>query len=191
MPIYLVDAGHRIITPLSVDPRVKSVEELKSISAIHPIGPQDQGMREDFPYSGSEQDSAPEGDISRLSAQDVMSSPVLYGKQDWSLDEGLSFLREHKVRHLPVRDDQEVVGFLIERELLQAKLEQPEATLAALCAPYLMVGDDADLRRISLVLVERDLDGALVRNVQGDVIGVLTATDILKAIAHFEVEAWA
>jgi CBS domain-containing protein len=55
---------------------------------------------------------------------DMMSSNVIKVQPQQSVDEALALMRDHKIRHLPVVDeDNHMVGFLSLRDLIMAKLD--------------------------------------------------------------------
>ncbi len=55
---------------------------------------------------------------------DMMSSNVKTVQPQQSIDEALATMRDHKIRHLPVvDDDNHMVGFLSLRDLMMAKLD--------------------------------------------------------------------
>ncbi len=57
------------------------------------------------------------------SLQDMMSSNVIAVRTDQSLDEALMLMRDNSIRHLPVVDENKMVGFLSVRDLMHAKLD--------------------------------------------------------------------
>ncbi len=57
------------------------------------------------------------------SLQDMMSSNVIAVRPEQSLDEALMLMRDNSIRHLPVVDDNKMVGFLSVRDLMHAKLD--------------------------------------------------------------------
>ena len=55
---------------------------------------------------------AVDADISSISVGTFMSTPVVTVTSDKSIREAAALMREHSVQHLPVVDDDEVVGIL-------------------------------------------------------------------------------
>ncbi len=55
--------------------------------------------------------------------QDMMSSQVIVVRPDQSVDDALVLMRDNSIRHLPVVDDNKMVGFLSVRDLMHAKLD--------------------------------------------------------------------
>ena len=54
----------------------------------------------------------------------VMSTDIVSCKPDDSLEEALTLLRRHRIRHLPVMERDMVLGFLSIRDLLDTSLEK-------------------------------------------------------------------
>lgn len=55
---------------------------------------------------------AVDADISSISAGSFMSTPVVTVTGDKSIREAATLMREHSIQHLPVVDDDEIVGIL-------------------------------------------------------------------------------
>jgi acetoin utilization protein AcuB len=104
-------------------------------------------------------------------------------------------MRTRQVRHLPVLDaDRRLIGMLTDHDLRLVILErclQEEAgelarTLARLRVNEIMtwavitVGPDTDIRDAARIMHDRKL-GALPVAEEGRVIGMLTATDVIRA----------
>lgn len=62
----------------------------------------------------------------------VMSSPVLTISPDATVRQGLSFMNEKSVRHLPVTDESGIVGVVSMRDLVQTVIEDQEALIEQL-----------------------------------------------------------
>lgn len=60
--------------------------------------------------------------------QDMMSSNVIAVRPDQSIDDALVLMRDNSIRHLPVVDDNKMVGFLSVRDLMHAKLDYANKT---------------------------------------------------------------
>jgi CBS domain-containing protein len=54
---------------------------------------------------------------------EMMSSDVIKIRSDQSIDEALHLMRHNRIRHLPVIDNETMVGFLSLRDLMNAKLD--------------------------------------------------------------------
>ncbi len=212
MSIYVVDSGRRVITPLKVDPKIKRVEELDSITAIHPLGIHDTGIEhsvsedEAHQYQNNQQIATSNRRRQPVVAN-FMSSPLLCLHSDWTLTESLKFLSDHEIKHAPVLKDEEVIGLVNETDLLKASLGETRVgktgvekktvveknnskDLEALCEPYMVVEGHSTVASTCLAMLYRRISAALIRNAAGQVIGILTTNDILKAISRLELDVW-
>ena len=196
MSIYVVDSGRRVITPLSVDPKIKRVEELESITAIHPLGVQDAGISQPpFDEKTSQYQSTAQHTAGNRRKQPVvatfMSSPLLFLEADWTISTSLAFLEEHDIKHGPVMKDAEIIGLISETQLLKAGLQAGEAAnLQDMCEPFMVVEGHSTVAATCLAMLHRRIDAVLIRNSTGQVIGILTTSDILKAISDLELDVW-
>jgi len=62
----------------------------------------------------------------------IMSSPVLTVRADQSVHDCMRIMSEHRIRHLPVVDDQGVIGVLSIGDLVRAVVEEQQRTIADL-----------------------------------------------------------
>ena len=59
---------------------------------------------------------------------DMMSANVITVRPDQSVDDALVLMRDNNIRHLPVIDNNKMVGFLSLRDLMNAKLDYANKT---------------------------------------------------------------
>jgi CBS domain-containing protein len=126
----------------------------------------------------------------------LMTGPLVTIGHDATLAEAWRTMRARQVRHLPVLDaDRRLVGMLTDHDLRLVILErcleeEPEAlarTLGRLRVNEIMtwavvtVPPDADLREAARLMHERGL-GAVPVAEGGRVVGMLTATDVIRAV---------
>ncbi len=62
----------------------------------------------------------------------IMSAPVLTVRADQSVHDCMRIMSEHRIRHLPVVDDNGVIGVLSIGDLVRAVLEEQQRTIADL-----------------------------------------------------------
>jgi CBS domain-containing protein len=60
----------------------------------------------------------------------VMSSPVITCRPDLSIDECAALMTTRRVRHLPIRDRDELVGLVTIRDILAYQVGEQQATIA-------------------------------------------------------------
>ena len=108
---------------------------------------------------------------------------------DQPLDLAHRMLRQHRVRHLPVLHDGQLVGVLSERDLaLYEASRRPDLDHAtveqAMVAPAYAVAPEASLVEVAREMATRRLGSAIVVDAGGAVVGIFTSVDALSALAH-------
>ena len=127
---------------------------------------------------------------------DLMTGPLVTLGHDASVAQAWGIMQARAVRHLPVLDaDRRLIGILTDHDLRVVILtrcleEEPGAlarSLARLRVDEVMtwavvtIGPDADLRDAARLMHQRGL-GALPVADGGRVVGMLTATDLIRAL---------
>jgi acetoin utilization protein AcuB len=125
-----------------------------------------------------------------------MAGSLVTVGHDATVADAWSIMRTRQVRHLPVLDaDRRLIGMLTDHDLrlvilercLQEEPGQLARTLAGLRVNEIMtwavitVGPDTDIRDAARIMHDRKL-GALPVADEGRVIGMLTATDVIRAV---------
>ncbi len=67
--------------------------------------------------------------IEKIVIKDVMSQQVIIGTPEDDLDYAISVMKQKRIRHLPIVDDQKVVGIISMRDLLGVQLEETKAEI--------------------------------------------------------------
>ena len=132
-----------------------------------------------------------------------MSSPALTISPETSFQDALKLMHERKIRRLPVVDEAGVlVGIVSERDLLHAA-PSPATSLSIWELNYLLwrlqvkdlmsqhvltVTPDTPLQNAATLMIEKRIGGMPVVDDARRVIGVITETDIFKALVEILVE---
>ena len=127
---------------------------------------------------------------------DLMTGPLVTLGHDASVAQAWGIMQTHRVRHLPVLDaDRRLIGMLTDHDvrlviLARCLEEEPGALARALARlrvdevmtwAVITVAPDADVRDAARLMHERGL-GALPVADGGRVVGMLTATDVIRAL---------
>ena len=64
--------------------------------------------------------------------KDIMTSKVLYGQASQSLEECVAIMIDKNIRHLPVFDDQELIGLISARDALKEMVDQQKFVISQL-----------------------------------------------------------
>ena len=65
--------------------------------------------------------------FTNIKIQDIMTKQVAIGNPEDDLDYAISVMRQKRIRHLPIVDDQTVIGMISMRDLLGVQLEETKA----------------------------------------------------------------
>jgi len=64
--------------------------------------------------------------------QDIMTSKVLYAQASQSLEECVAIMIDKNIRHLPVFEDQELIGLISARDALKEMVDQQKFVISQL-----------------------------------------------------------
>ena len=152
-------------------------------------------------------------DVRSRRVSEVMQREVVSLSRDERLDLVEDVMRLGRIRHMPVLEDGRVVGVVSSRDLLASSLsrsldfepEQRRAFLRAVEVAEVMsdevvsVSPDATLREAAELMVKRRFGCLPVVDDDGDLVGLVTETDLLRAAllsdgapeeSHEHVGAW-
>jgi acetoin utilization protein AcuB len=138
----------------------------------------------------------------KLTVGDWMTKNPQTIDADASVIEAIHVLREKNVRRLPVMKAGKLAGLVTEKMLLgympaattldqwelQYILNKTPVTAAMNATPH-TVRPDALLSEAAKLLRDRKLNGVIVVDDEGDLIGILTTTNALEALVFFASEA--
>lgn len=123
---------------------------------------------------------------------ELMSSAVLSAQQDASLAHAAQLMAQHQLSQLPVLDAQaRLVGLLLRADLPQAWPEgeaacaqylSRHAVLERMSTPVPTTESDADIRVVAALLIDTGLPGLPVVDAEGALVGMITRSDILRAL---------
>jgi acetoin utilization protein AcuB/CBS domain-containing protein len=128
-----------------------------------------------------------------------MRAPVVTVTVDTPLSEALALMREHEVRRLPVvLDTGELCGMITQGDIRGADVLRlaglDTATLAdalrrvkvyeVMSERLLSVTPETDLREAALVMIENKIGGLPVVGGSGDVVGIITESDLFEVLVQ-------
>ncbi len=126
--------------------------------------------------------------LTNIHAADVMQRHVISVQADTSLRElALSIAAHQKHTIFPVRKDQRVIGLASLSKVGNFPPEQWDQTPVDAITDHspTWIAEDCDLMEALRLLVrEEAIQMLLVKNNDGDLAGILTKTDILRAVGH-------
>jgi len=115
--------------------------------------------------------------------RDRMSRPAVTVRQDADFQKALALMQEKKLRRLPVVDDDgQLVGIIVERDLLVAAMRYLQSRVEVgdlMTRNVVTIGPDADLNEVARTMLERKIGGLPVVE-HGRLVGIITESDIFK-----------
>ena len=69
------------------------------------------------------------GDFASIKIKDIMTKQVAIGIPEDDLDYAIDIMKQKRIRHLPIVDDQRVVGIISMRDLLGVQYEETKAKI--------------------------------------------------------------
>ena len=122
---------------------------------------------------------------------DVMTRGALTVRPHMSVEAAWSLLSTHRVAQAPVLNERDrVVGLLLRADMAPPSLARsPSPAMAQrrvaelMLTPVPAVAQDTSLRRLAHVLMDTGLPGLPVTDAEGVLLGFVSRTDILRAVA--------
>lgn len=140
------------------------------------------------------------GSYKELTAEQLMSSPVVTLPIDTSIEEAGRFIRQHRFRHVPIVDEQgQLQGIISDRDLLELlefqqtrRTAQREAmTVSTIMKERVLTATvDTVISQIAAVFFQQRV-GAMPIMSEDKLVGMITRSDILGAVVYSQpVESW-
>lgn len=115
-----------------------------------------------------------------------MSAPPITISDDTDFKSALGLMQKHRIRRLPVLSAGGVLtGIVAERDLLVAAdryLSSPVDVARIMTRQVVTVGDTTPVVDAAILMIERKIGGLPVVNSSQQVLGIITETDLLKAL---------
>lgn len=128
-------------------------------------------------------------------AADIMTAPVNSIQKDTTLGEVIRHFSESRFRHYPVVDQEgKILGILSDRLAFKEALANSShartdwrqiSVETIMVTPVLTAASHVQIREIARVLLEERIGCMPVTNDLGEPIGIITRSDVLRAIVAF------
>ena len=115
-----------------------------------------------------------------------MSRPVITITPQTEFHQAFDLMRARRIHHLPVVDNDRVVGIVAERDLLLAAAHFGSAEVPVgdiMCSPPVCISDRTHLKQAARLLVTQHIGSLPVLNSRKALVGMITETDIFKITA--------
>ncbi|WP_416886778.1 HPP family protein [Marinospirillum sp.] len=144
----------------------------------------------------------PESPIRHITAQQIMRTPVITYPAKGGLLEALALLRKEEIHYLVILDEQQaLVGMLQDRDLLLeisglGEIDLREQDLESLSAetlvraPLVTASPETDIGDIARVMLAQKVRAMPITDAQGELVGLVTRSDLMLALANQTLEIW-
>lgn len=194
--------------------QLRHIGKVNAVARLHPIEANDLVLEPEFSgptfepetphpksllpatavaaYAQVSQPEAPRQPLDRVAL--LMTQPAVTVRTDMPLAMAAAMLARHRVGQVPVLDAYgQLVGLLLRADIYPT-LESPSATDWAdrmalpvaniMLTPVASVSADTHIRRVAQVLLDTHLPGLPVVDDRGRLMGFISRTDILRAVAN-------
>jgi CBS domain-containing protein len=125
-----------------------------------------------------------------MRAFQAMTRDVVVIRPDFPLSYAWELMKNRRVRHLPVALEGELVGMLSDRDIRTWSQMRVDGSLAvpairvsvAMSRPVLTCGREEDVSHLARKMIERKIDAVAVTNSAGQLLGLVTSTDLLELL---------
>jgi len=126
--------------------------------------------------------------VLKLRVRDVMSEKVVTVNEDITISEAAKIMSENKIGCLIISKDKKVVGIVTERDLVRRVLAEkldPEKTNVGriMSKPVIVIKDTVTIEDAVAVMAKNGVRRLPVINEEYVLVGIVTATDLAKALA--------
>ena len=126
---------------------------------------------------------------------EYMTAKIVTVAPDTGVREAFFIMKEHSIRHLPVMEDKQLVGIISDRELRRPNwvdeahdishlyyLDDNMSVSDVMIRNVLVLHTYDTLRKAVNLLLEHNIGAAPVLDKNSDVVGMLSAVDLLRAL---------
>jgi len=136
--------------------------------------------------------------MEKTRVRDILTSPAIVVTPDTSVPAASALMKAHGIRHLPVVENERLVGIVSRGDLREASISASANTdtyefnflLSRLTVGRLMtrkvltITPDAPIVHAAELMTDRKVAGLPVVDPDGSVIGIITESDLLKLLVR-------
>lgn len=155
----------------------------------------DEESGKDDPYRTQQQEQKEPSQVFLLS--EIMSTNVATLDQTATVADAWQLFQYHGFHHIPITDEANtVLAMLSDRDILQGPGKQEninsESIMEYATRQVFCFSPETDIRQAANTLYEYDLGALPIISDDHELLGIVTRTDIIKALSHYgPLELWA
>jgi CBS domain-containing protein len=116
-------------------------------------------------------------------ARDIMSHQIKFLTEDSTYQDAVKLMNKYKVRHLPVLENGNLlIGMVSEKDLL--KNTHKTSAIEVMTNEVLSCFENATVQDISRIMLEQKVSALPIVNLDYQLIGIVTKSDILKYVTN-------
>ncbi|HRM78061.1 MAG TPA: CBS domain-containing protein, partial [Aliarcobacter cryaerophilus] len=133
-------------------------------------------------------------------ARDIMTHDVIYARNDLTIEDIYYLIKEKKVSQIPITGfGKKIIGIVNKKIILSLLMNHLDDTQAILkrkiddvYLPEVLTADpDSDVRDVVKVMLDLKLDAIPIVDDSDVLMGIISKTDILKAVANLpKLQLW-
>ncbi len=131
-------------------------------------------------YEHQEKAHEKEHAFKRRFAREIMSSPVLWLRPQKNVYETKLYMKARGIRHLPILENDILLGLVSNEDLLVAKDHQILSEIMQ--TEVVMAYDSTSLDLLSRILIENRIGAVPIINQNKKLVGIVSTIDILKVV---------
>ncbi len=112
--------------------------------------------------------------------ESVMSHPVLTVQARQRASEAAELMREHRIRHLPVLDDGQLVGMMSHHEIGDGG----ELIADVMHRDAIVVASDTPVENAAALMLEHKIGSLVVLDQDGRLVGIVTESDLFRLLTQ-------
>ncbi len=122
-----------------------------------------------------------------MKVEEIMTKNVITIDKDRNIVDALRLMLKHNISRLPVTENKKLVGIITERDIA-IKLCKPYGHISTshiyvsslMTKNVITIEKDASVEEAARVMIEKNISGLPVVDNNGDLVGIITKTDMLK-----------
>ncbi len=130
-------------------------------------------------------------------ARDIMTHDVIYARNDSTIEDIYYLIKDKKVSQIPITGfGKKIIGIVNKKIILSLLMNHLQAILKRkiddVYLPEVLTADpDSDVRDVVKVMLELKLDAIPIVDESDTLMGIISKTDILKAVANLpKLQLW-
>ncbi len=198
MPFIFMDHGRPAPITYPAKPKIL-VTTLNKTGITKEVDPHEHsGIQQGGQQGGANPYEATQIENRKVSkAVDIMSQPVFSMELDQlTIKSAWQFMLKHKIKHLPVTQDQKLVGITTELDVLRFNVKHfninPNPEDAWIVKKVYAATLDTDIHQLAHVMFDKHISTLPIVDDSHHVLGMVTRSDILRVTSHYgPMEFWA